>query len=85
MRIEVTAEDIANGTPYDKCSCPVALACLRAGLLGVIVVPAGAIHWLDGEGRSFAKPTPDDARSFAIRFDRRQAVEPFAFDLDVTP
>lgn len=81
VRIEVTAEDIANGERKNACRCPVALAATRAGMRLVHVD-------LDSIGEKFvggvwgrSSYLPVEACEFVDRFDRGLAVEPFIFEI----
>lgn len=86
MRIEVTAEDIANGDCGNPQSCALALAFQRHGI---------SRPWVCGVGAKLGRASlnrkghariylPPEAQLFARQFDERKPVEPFAFDLDVT-
>lgn len=82
MRINVTAEDIANGQPH-RCSwCPVALA-LRRHLLAAKVSVASKIIVTLEDGTGFVKDTPLEACNFIRDFDNGRSVIPFTFDLPV--
>ncbi len=87
-RIEVTAEDIANGERRNPDSCAVTLAMRRAGFkcqsVGGVFSPRGPTAWLLGHA-SRKIYLPVAVGVFAQQFDAGQDVEPFAFDLDVTP
>jgi len=90
VKVEVTAEDIANGRRGSACDCPVARACQRAGL-------ESASFWPDQErnGRVFwGKHVPGVSRdnvvvprvcdTFAERFDEGDtSVQPFSFELEL--
>jgi hypothetical protein len=85
-RIEVTAEDIANGVRNDAERCAVARACERAGFRGVEVDLGKLSFYDDGDEDLVASATlPDDVWARIEAFDKGEPVEPFAFDLDVTP
>jgi hypothetical protein len=78
--IRITAEDIRMGRPRNGPSCPIALAAVRAiGDAGLWVYD-DAIELSSGE----TGPLPAEARDFVGRFDRRETVVPFAFEVDVT-
>lgn len=79
MRIQVTAEDIANGIPYECEACPVALALKKhsPNVDADIIVDADNIWW--GEA---AYSTPEEVVSFITNFDKGDAVEPFEFYLE---
>ncbi len=81
-RIEVTAEDIENGDRSACETCPIARAAARAGL-EMVNVGRHTISW--GPSWRNRRALPPAACSFAIAFDLGEPVQPFAFDLDVTP
>jgi hypothetical protein len=90
--IEVTADDIARGEKGEPCKCPVALACLRAGLFGVEVYEneiSGNYADTDLEGRIFHFQTspPDAVTRFVEAFDGGgvdvPSVAPFTFELSL--
>lgn len=94
MRIDVTAEDIATGQPGRECHCPIARALARAfpAATRISVWPSdsdvfeGDAPYITIQGDASLKlALPAEANSFALRFDGGNAVEPFSFDLDVTP
>jgi hypothetical protein len=76
MKIEVTADDIAEGVPEDGIGCPIACALNR--LTGdryevdyeEVTTPDGRVIDL-----------PPEARAFIRRFDRGDEVAPFTFEL----
>lgn len=77
VRIEVTARDLAEGSPCHAYRCAVALAVRRA-LPDVGMVGVGTEQvLLDGRVVSL----PFDAGEAIAAFDRGERVEPFAFDL----
>ena len=78
MKIDVTADDIANGEAHVSCSCPVALALCRHCPGHKFEVTAGRIQ-VDGCGRIV---TPLAVSDFVWRFDTDQSVEPFSFEID---
>lgn len=82
ITVDVTAGDIARGTPGSGCQCPVALAVERA-LPGfnLYVGPEVAYLGFDQTGKTLS--LPDEARAFIARFDLGLLVEPFTFDLTV--
>lgn len=86
VKIDVTAEDIANGVPSNCGKCPIALALLR-------VVPSPIVLNVDGDSVSFCLPSkpsglhphaasdlPFVAQWFVQDFDNGQPVVPFSFD-----
>lgn len=90
VTIDVTAEDIASGEPGEPCSCPIALAIMRA-------IP-GWSPWVDDDGEvemsrpdtgrpAFSFSLPPEAVAFALAFDTREFGEPppapFSFTVDV--
>lgn len=85
MKIEVTQQDIDNGVPGDAESCPVALACQRTipGCHDLTVGDDTIEFDIDGDAMAFDLPA--EVATFVHRFDCKDAVAPFAFDLDVEP
>lgn len=90
IKIEVTADDIENGSARRARCCPIALACRRAGLEDPAVFPG----MRDGQGSIFHGPAdpivgrkhiplPEVAAEFIIAIDEGAEVEPFSFE--VTP
>jgi hypothetical protein len=88
LRVEVTAEDIAEGRPHLCRQCPVARALRRAasllfpGLTGAFAGWTYLMAWQD-DRTLFQVDTPWSARFFMAYFDNGEPVAPFAFDLDV--
>ncbi len=90
VQIEVTADDIANGKPYECVRCPIALAMKRAGIDQVAV---GDRFFCFGPGGPEDPNSLDDAREhhvlppeagrFVDRFDSLQPVEPFSFNVEI--
>jgi hypothetical protein len=87
IQIQVTAEDIREGTAQECCLCPVARAIARA--LGREVLWNGDVS-VDGDNVTVYRPSswdgvdlPDQAKDFIEQFDSGKPVEPFAFALDV--
>ena len=83
MIIKVTQEHIDKGKANSACECPIALAMISAGFIGVLV---DGVHiyvglWLMG-GKVSKSHTPTSARMFIHKFDLRESVEPFEFNLD---
>jgi hypothetical protein len=86
MRITVTQDDIDNGFRGTACACPVARAVGRA--FGVPpLVNQVSVGWSIGIRQSPADrymtwyALPDVADDFIRKFDTKQPVEPFAFEL----
>lgn len=92
MKITVTQEDIREGARANCLKCPIALALERAlkPLLeldiwyrvqvnedNVEITNTGA------ESGRFAALLPEEAEEFIRRFDNRQPVEPFEFELNL--
>lgn len=80
QKISVTAEDIKNGTPECEASCPVALALARQFPDAVVCVDKFDISIDDQVVR-----TPADVSYFVTDFDSAAPVEPFEFEIDITP
>lgn len=85
MEIDVTAEDINKGVIH-PCKCPIALALMRVlgkpvamDTLTITFFPKKNPYW---EGK-FSIPTPQPAIDFMSKFDRKQPVAPFTFNLKV--
>lgn len=76
VTVEVTAEDIAKGKPMECLNCPVALACMRAGLDDIAVCDSS----LDSDG---SIRTPDVVAEFIHAFDNGKPVHPFTFNLEI--
>ena len=94
LRVEVTAEDISAGIPEDSCECPVARALKRAGVVEEFAFdghgfpdpwasPRLEFDDIYDEGDRLVVRMPIEAGRFAERFDARQPVEPFTFEIDV--
>lgn len=92
MKIEVTAEDIQNGTPNEMGCCPIALAVRRA--TGKPYVSVGAKNVEIGTFTQYTEngtklgggpenrlDLPNEATLFILDFDSGVTVQPFAFDL----
>ena len=83
MKINVTQDDIDQGTPSDPFCCPIALAASRA-----FSVPANATYdyialKLRNRNNKLYR-TPKTASAFIRAFDHGQAVQPFSFELPVS-
>jgi hypothetical protein len=76
MKIDVTQEDIANGVREDGTSCPIALACERAGLYAPNV--DNEIATDEGNYNMTA-----EAIRFIEDFDSGQPVKPFSFETEL--
>lgn len=80
MRITVTQQDIEQGKRRDEQSCPVALACKRAGL-SEPRVDNYYVSYISREDGSFSFLLPQQVKNFIIAFDNQKSVQPFNFDL----
>lgn len=81
ITVEVTAEDIAKGEPGDGCKCPIAIAVRRAtGLNDVSIRPIAQSRI----GNRYVY-LPDPAKRFVLDFDEEQPVQPFTFEIDLSP
>jgi len=86
VKVEVTFDDILQGTPGACGSCPIALAAQRlldtdrfkveVSLLSLICLN------LDGDLSGLAE-LPPDARAFIDGFDHGADVEPFEFEIEL--
>lgn len=78
--VEVTQDDIDNGTPGERCRCPIARAVKR--LINVDPDSDAGIEvyskWIDMNGHD-AYGLPDEAIDFISRFDTDLDVAPFKF------
>lgn len=82
LRVEVTAEDIANGKREDSESCPIALALLRCdGVFGAEVNED--ITTVTPDDDRLSGSPPKEASDFIDNFDAGNDVEPFAFEIEV--
>jgi hypothetical protein len=82
MRIEVTQEDIDNGTKGRCRLCPIALAVRRATGSPDAWVDDTHIMWGASWGAwDGVAMTPRSAWSFMASFDSGQDVQPFSFEL----
>lgn len=77
MRIEVTAEDIAQGGARNPFQCPVARAVKRASKNPNVSVGVYGAH-IGNESR---RSLPVAVTHWIAEFDRGQGVQPFSFDL----
>jgi hypothetical protein len=88
MKINVTQTYIDRGTPEVGDECPIALAVkdqtgytnvnVHSEINHAIVIT----HWSDGESEEFVRMLPTAAREFIEKFDHRQPVEPFEFEIE---
>lgn len=84
MRIDVTAEDIANGVPRSCDSCPVALAISRVAGKGVINVGTTSFRfYTDHYPLTIGGSFPEKVSKFILRFDGHKKVQPFSFELEM--
>ncbi len=85
VKVEVTFDDIANGTPGACRDCPIALALER--LLSdrvLFVVELGCLSWAGPTiGAHGSIPMPQAAADFIEGFDRGYEVEPFGFEIEL--
>jgi hypothetical protein len=77
VTVDVTAEDIARGTPRCAGMCPIALAMKRA--LGREDVEVRHTRAWIGDGEAVL---PGEAWEFILRFDMGRPVLPFRFRLE---
>ena len=81
MKIKVTQEDIDKGIRHSPGSCPVARAINRQSEKDNASVGLSCIYFYNIGGFS-ETPTPLDAALFINKFDQRQPVKPFEFELE---
>lgn len=82
LRIDVTEEDIREGTPHDPRRCPVARAVERAG--GFECLVDGMYLYLGGDMPPLV--LPESAQEFQHTFDGpggRWQVLPFSFEVEL--
>ena len=85
MKINVTAEDIANGHRDHPNACPIAQALWRMfSIYSLPIVKGGKISFEFCDRRVIAD-MPGEVQKFVLRYDAGWTVEPFTFDLDVQP
>ena len=84
MKIQVTAEHIEKGVPYDGHCCPVALAMEAAGLPNPHVNRA-ILCWgpVDSTDPLTIVNTPPHVEQFTHDFDKLWSVRPFEFELEL--
>jgi hypothetical protein len=84
VKVQVTQEDIDNGTPGKPCSCPVALAVLRAFNVSGVYISVEPVY-ITFQPRYLSHheyyATPSSVASFVAMFDTGFPVEPFEFEL----
>lgn len=83
VKIEVTKEDIKNGTPQDAGKCPIALAAKRkVKNMGWVIADR---LYIDGypEGEEKFIDMPKKCEAFIDKFDMVKPVKPFSFTLNV--
>lgn len=95
ITINVTQEDIDNGTRKKCVICPVARALDKAFGLTVPPTPIADrtcfildsyhIDLFDKQDFLIRIPTPPEAKAFIKAFDTKQPVKPFSFQIDETP
>jgi hypothetical protein len=83
LHVEVTAEDIFAGAAGKAYHCPIARALKRAGASEARVDYADCSLAIPGRSAFRSYDLPPEACEFRERFDGGEAVEPFAFDLEV--
>lgn len=76
MKIDVTQEDINQGTCFDSEKCPVALA-LKRKLPGKRIVVAATSFLIEKS----VLPFPPKVEIFVRCFDNKEIVYPFTFEL----
>lgn len=79
VRVDVTADDIANGRMCNACACPVALALARRFNLtcGVLYGQWSTLN------RDLRGAIPPDVDARINLYDRTGNMEPFSFEVDV--
>jgi hypothetical protein len=85
MRIEVTAQDIEEGEPWNSWRCPIALAAARGRGLerGDAFVTTKEIAIRRPGGWDYYA-LPDTARAFIRAFDLGESVDPITFETTET-
>lgn len=81
IKIEVTAEDIANGEPGESGSCPIALAFKRA-IPGIVYVEVEDDTYFETNESTFDLRLPGHASQFVRDFDDGEPVKPISFEFD---
>lgn len=77
MKIQVTEDDIRNGTPRVGEACPIYLALCRQGIPARIVL--NYYFYLEDTGDPVK--LPPDAVDFICLFDSGKSVKPFEFEI----
>ena len=81
VTVEVTADDIRNGSPGSTCNCPVALALTRVMSRDYFIRVYGSSVSTDYD--DFMFDLPSEATEFIASFDEGEHVEPFSFEMDL--
>ncbi len=83
--IKVTKTGILNGVRGNSKCCPIARACVAAGLQDVRVGSrsVGFKHHKEGEWLNRWVVLPKKAQKFIEKFDDQKKVHPFTFKLDL--
>ena len=84
LRIDVTADDLANGTRCSCVFCPVALALARVVRDVAAVVSVSDRKVLIYSRGNFAFYPAEDLREFIESIDRRRAAEPTSFLIPIS-
>ncbi len=82
MKIKVSQSNINNGYRKDCSACPIALACVDAGIIEPSV-GTERLSYLTTEHYSRSIYLPVEAQNFIYKFDNRLNVTPFEFDIDI--
>ncbi len=83
MIIQITQDDIKQGTVDDCDRCPIALATNRVLIAGHHAKVMGSISIYNYVYRRFTCKTPNSVKQFIRSFDDEYVVEPFEFDLEI--
>jgi len=89
VRVDVTAEDIAQGRPTSSESCAIALATRRAintdraAYFGVGSSAVVVVAKVGGHSERYVILLPDKATRFVLRFDAGERIEPFSFEIEI--
>lgn len=88
IRLEITADDIAKGSPFNACLCPVARAINRVLMSYLFSAVCSRVslysHYINAGRTVFyclPNPLPDIVYKFINDFDRDKSVQPFSFDI----
>jgi len=79
MTIEVTADDINQGTRFNCAGCPVALALSRTLEYSCKV---GLDNWWPADNYEARHRLPPEAKDWRTRYDRKKPVLPFTFEME---